>query len=110
VSLLLFLATLPSLYWAQPVETASAVRQAGIEQLCVPPEAAAAWQGAGFTAVPFGEKDRRARYRSAVELHDDLRACRARLAAASRAAGAAVAAPQTARGLRGLLRRIFKTG
>jgi len=61
VSLLLFLATLPSLYWAHPVETAPAVRQAGIEQLCVPPEAAAAWQSAGFTVVPFGEKERRAR-------------------------------------------------
>jgi hypothetical protein len=61
VSLLLFLATLPSLYWAQPVETAPAVRRAGIERLCVPPEAVAAWQSAGFTAVPFGEKERRAR-------------------------------------------------
>jgi hypothetical protein len=61
VSLLLFLATLPSLYWSQPVETAPAVRQAGIERLCVPPEAVAAWQGAGFTAVPFGEGERRAR-------------------------------------------------
>jgi hypothetical protein len=61
VSLLLFLATLPSLYWAQPAETAPAVRRAGIERLCVPPEAVAAWQGAGLTAVPFGERDRRAR-------------------------------------------------
>jgi hypothetical protein len=61
VSLLLFLATLPSLYWAQPVETAPAVRQAGIERLCVPPEAVAAWQGAGFTVVPLGEKERAAR-------------------------------------------------
>ncbi len=61
MSLLLFLATLPSLYWAQPVETAPAVRQAGIERLCVPPEAAAAWQSAGFSVVPFGEKERAAR-------------------------------------------------
>ena len=44
VSVLLFLATLPSLYWAQPVETAPALKQAGIERLCVPAEAAAAWQ------------------------------------------------------------------
>jgi hypothetical protein len=60
---LLFLATLPSLYWAQPVDTAPAVRQAGLERLCVPAEAAAAWQAAGFTVVPFGEADRSARTR-----------------------------------------------
>jgi hypothetical protein len=58
VSLLLFLATLPTLYWAQPVETAPALKQAGIERLCVPAEAAAAWTAAGFTVVPLGEKDR----------------------------------------------------
>jgi hypothetical protein len=58
VSLLLFLATLPSLYWSQPVETAPAVRQAGIERLCVPPEVAPAWQAAGLAVVPLGEKAR----------------------------------------------------
>lgn len=61
MSLLLVLATLPSLYWAQPVETAPAVRQAGIERLCVPPEAVAAWRGAGFAAEPFGDDARAAR-------------------------------------------------
>ena len=63
MSVLLFLATLPSLYWAQPVETAPAVKQAGIERLCVPAEAAAAWQAAGFTVVPLSEKDRAERTR-----------------------------------------------
>jgi len=58
MSLLLFLATLPALYWAQPVETAPALKQAGIERLCAPAEAAAAWTAAGFTVVPLGEKDR----------------------------------------------------
>jgi hypothetical protein len=58
VSVLLVLATLPSLYWAQPVQTAPAVRQAGIERLCVPAEAAAAWRAAGLVVVPLGEKDR----------------------------------------------------
>jgi len=58
MSLLLLLATLPSLYWAQPVETAPALKQAGIERLYVPAEAAAAWRAAGFTAVSLGEKDR----------------------------------------------------
>jgi hypothetical protein len=61
MSLLLFLATLPSLYWSQPVETAPALRQAGIERLYVPPEAAAAWQAAGFTVVPLGDEERAAR-------------------------------------------------
>ncbi len=61
MSLLLFLATLPALSWAQPVETAPAVRQAGVERLYVPPEAVAAWQKAGFTAMPFGEKERASR-------------------------------------------------
>ena len=54
----LLLATLPSLYWAQPVETAPLVKQAGLERLCVPAETAAAWRAAGFAVVPLGEKDR----------------------------------------------------
>jgi hypothetical protein len=66
MSLLLFLATLPSLYWAQPIETAPAMKQAGIERLCVPAEAAAAWTAAGFTVVPFGEKDRSERTKLAA--------------------------------------------
>ena len=63
MSLLLFLATLPSLYWAQPVETAPALKQAGIERLCVPAPAATAWREAGFTVVPFEDKDRAERTR-----------------------------------------------
>ncbi|HSD65728.1 MAG TPA: hypothetical protein VLF95_03450 [Vicinamibacteria bacterium] len=59
--LLVLLATLPSLYWAAPVDTAPALRKAGIESLCVPPESVAAWQRAGFAAVPLGERERRAR-------------------------------------------------
>ena len=63
MSVLLFLATLPSLYWAQPVETAPSVKQAGLERLCVPAETAAAWRAAGFAVVPLGEKDRSERTR-----------------------------------------------
>jgi len=58
VTPLLFLATLPSLFWAQPVETAPVVRQAGIERLCVPAGAATAWREAGFTVVPLEEEER----------------------------------------------------
>ena len=58
MSVLLFLATLPSLYWAQPVETAPALKQAGVERLCVPAEMAQAWRAAGLAVVPLQEKDR----------------------------------------------------
>jgi hypothetical protein len=51
VSLLVLLAALPAVYWAQPVDTAPAVRQAGLERLCVPEEGAAAWRAAGFAVV-----------------------------------------------------------
>jgi hypothetical protein len=61
VSLLLFLAALPCVLWTRPVETAPAVRQAGLERLCVPPESAAAWRAAGFSATPLGERERAAR-------------------------------------------------
>jgi hypothetical protein len=58
VSGFVLLAALPAIYWAQPVDTAPAVRRAGIERLCVPPEAAAAWRDAGFAVVPLGPKGR----------------------------------------------------
>jgi hypothetical protein len=58
VSGFVLLAALPAIYWAQPVDTAPALKRAGIERICVPPEAAAAWRGAGFTVVPLGPKER----------------------------------------------------
>jgi hypothetical protein len=79
MSLLLFLATLPSLYWAQPIETAPAVKQAGIQRLWVAPDAVPAWRSAGFDAVPFGEKERAAR----VELQAPGVAGRAEVAGAT---------------------------
>lgn len=79
MNLLLFLATLPSVYWAQAVDTAPALRKAGIERLFVPPEAVAAWQGAGFAVLPFGEKERAAR----VELQVPGVAGRAEVASAT---------------------------
>jgi len=66
VTPLLFLATLPALSWTQPVETAAAVRQAGVERLYVPPEAVGAWRKAGFTTVPLDEKERASRVALAV--------------------------------------------
>ena len=79
MTLLLLLATLPALSWAQPVETAPAVRRADVGRLYVPPEAVAAWEQAGFTALPFGETERAAR----VELQVPGIAGRAEIASAT---------------------------
>jgi len=57
MSLLLWLAALPCLYWTQGVDSAPTLKAAGIERLCVPPERAEAWRTAGFTAAPITEGD-----------------------------------------------------
>jgi hypothetical protein len=75
----LLAAALPSLYWPQPVGTAPAVKRAAVDRLCVPPEAVEAWRAAGFTAEPFGEKERAAR----VELQVPGVAGRAEMASAT---------------------------
>jgi hypothetical protein len=53
VSLLVLLAALPTLYWTGPVETASTLRDAGIERIAVAPESLEAWKAAGFDATPL---------------------------------------------------------
>jgi hypothetical protein len=58
VSGFVLLAALPAIYWAQPIDTAPAVRRAGIQRLAVPPEAAAAWRDAGFIVAPLGQRER----------------------------------------------------
>ncbi len=57
MSLLLWLAALPCLWWTQGVDSAAALKTAGIERVCVPPEQAAAWRAAGVTALPLSETD-----------------------------------------------------
>ena len=57
MSLLLWLAALPCLWWTQGVDSAVALKTAGIERVCVPPEQFAAWRAAGVTAVPLSETD-----------------------------------------------------
>jgi hypothetical protein len=79
MSLLVLLAALPAVYWAQPMETAPAVKQAGIERLYVPPEAAAAWRSTGITVLPLGEKERAKR----IKLRAPGVAGRAEVASAS---------------------------
>ena len=55
MTLLLWLAALPCLYWTAAVDSAPRVKAAGIERLCVPPERAEEWRKAGFTAVALSE-------------------------------------------------------
>lgn len=57
MSLLLWLAALPCLYWTPGVESAPSLKTAGIERLCVAPERAEAWRSAGFSATPISEGD-----------------------------------------------------
>ena len=57
MTLLLWLAALPCLYWTAAVDSAPRVKAAGIERLCVPPERADEWRKAGFSAVALSEGD-----------------------------------------------------
>ena len=57
MSLLLWVAALPCLYWTEGVEGAPSLKTAGIERLCVPPDQAEAWRKAGFSAVALGGAD-----------------------------------------------------
>ncbi|MBA3711260.1 MAG: hypothetical protein H0W76_02290 [Pyrinomonadaceae bacterium] len=52
---LLFLLALPLLYWQGGVESAPALREAGVERLCVPPDMAESWRKAGFSVVPMSQ-------------------------------------------------------
>ena len=61
MSATLLLAALPLLFWPQGVETAPALKQAGIARVAVPPEQAAAWREAGFDVVEVKDEERRAR-------------------------------------------------
>lgn len=51
------LLSLPLLCWPGAREDAPALRRAGIERLCVPPEAAEDWRGAGFSVVAASPAD-----------------------------------------------------
>jgi hypothetical protein len=47
------LALLPGLFWTGGLDTAAAMRHAGIEQFCAPPALAATWKQAGFSVAPL---------------------------------------------------------
>jgi hypothetical protein len=61
VSLIALLATLPTLYWTGPIESAPALQDAGIERVAVPKEALAAWRKAGLALQVMTEADLGAR-------------------------------------------------
>ena len=52
-----FLIALPLLYWQQGIESAPALKQAGVERLGVPPDQAETWRKAGFSPVPMSQSE-----------------------------------------------------
>jgi hypothetical protein len=63
MSLFLVLAPVTVLYWPQGVESAPALRRAGIERVGVSPDQADAWRKAGFSAIPVSAADLASRER-----------------------------------------------
>lgn len=55
--LLVALLSLPCVYWTEGIESRQTLQAAGIKRICVAPDAAAAWQAAGFSATPLIAKD-----------------------------------------------------
>ena len=53
----LLLLALPLLYWPLGVESAPALKRAGVERLGVPAGSAAAWREAGFSVVPLSASE-----------------------------------------------------
>lgn len=66
MKLLLFLFSLPLLYWPQSTETAPQLKQAGIEQIAVPPENVEAWRTAGFKVTAMSRDELAGRERLLV--------------------------------------------
>jgi hypothetical protein len=60
---LLLLAPVAVLYWPEGVESAPALRQAGIERLAVVPDQVGAWRKAGFSAIAMSAADLASRER-----------------------------------------------
>lgn len=48
---------LPQLYWLEAIETASALKQAGIEQIAEPPDKVEAWRNAGFKVISIAQAE-----------------------------------------------------
>lgn len=56
----------PTIYWAQGIETAPALKQAGIEQIVAPPDKADAWQKVGISVVAHSQAELEQRVKLAV--------------------------------------------
>jgi len=52
---------LPALFWPEGLETASALRNAGIDRLLAPPERAEAWRREGWSVTPLTREELAAR-------------------------------------------------
>jgi hypothetical protein len=63
---------LPTLFWDRPVETADALRKAGVERICVTPGQEQAWRKQGFAASPFDRAGAVQAVAPAVEYHMDV--------------------------------------
>ena len=57
MTLLVWLAALPCLYWTQGADSAPSLKAAGIERVCVSPERADEWRKAGFSPVVLSDAD-----------------------------------------------------
>jgi len=57
VSLLVWLAALPCLFWTQGAESAPALKTAGIERVCVAADQASGWGKSGLSVVAITESD-----------------------------------------------------
>ncbi|PYR80240.1 MAG: hypothetical protein DMF86_01200 [Acidobacteria bacterium] len=55
--LLLAVLSLPCVYWTQGLESRPQLEAAGIKQLCVAPDRAAAWRAAGFSVSPIPDAE-----------------------------------------------------
>ncbi len=51
----------PCLYWTGAEDTSAALKNAGVNRVCVPPDRAEAWRAAGFDAIATAESDLAAR-------------------------------------------------
>jgi hypothetical protein len=56
-----FLLAIPLLYWHLGIETAPALKQAGIQKIGVAPEQVEAWRNAGFAPIPLSRSELDAR-------------------------------------------------
>jgi hypothetical protein len=57
MTLLVWLAALPCVYWTAGADSAVSLKSAGIERLCVPPDRVGEWREAGFSPVSVSEAD-----------------------------------------------------